>query len=431
MLRTHYASEVTPDMAGKPVTLAGWVHELRDFGKLKFLVLRDRSGLIQVTAKAGEVGDDVLRAFKLVKETVVQIEGIVRQERQAPGGREVIPTRITVIGPVTQQIPFEVTGKVPADIDVRLDNRHIDLRRLESQAIFRIKAELQWAFREGLRARGFQEIVPTCIAAAATEGGTNLFPVVYFDKEAFLVQSPQLYKQMAVVGGMDKVFMTVPVFRAEPHNTTTHLNEVYQMDIEMGFADHNDAMDVLSDIFIYMLKSVKKNCAADLALLGAEVTVPESVPRYTYSSLVELLQRNGVSIEWGEDFSREHEKKMTELLGEEAYLITDWPTKVRAFYSMPKQDNPEVCNAFDLMYRGLEIASGAQRIHIPELLEKQLRARGLNPANFEFYIRAFRMGAPPHAGWSIGLERLTMKVCGLANIREAALFPRDRNRITP
>jgi len=431
MMRTHYASEVKQEMDGESVTLAGWVHETRDLGRLKFLVLRDRSGLIQVTAKAGDVPDELLRAFKFVKETVIQVEGRVRKEGQAPGGREVVPARITILGPVTQQIPFEVTGKVPADLDVRLDNRYIDLRRLETQALFRIKSELQWAFREGLKAKGFQEIIPTCIAAAATEGGTNLFPVVYFEKEAFLVQSPQLYKQLAVIGGMDRVFMTMPVFRAEPHNTTSHLNEVYQMDIEMGFADHNDVMEILSDILIYMLKSAKRKCAEDLALLGAEAVVPGQIRRHTYSSLIELLQENGMKIEWGEDFSREHEKKLAELLGEEAYLITDWPTKARAFYSMPREDNPEICNAFDLMYRGLEIASGAQRIHIPELLEKQLRARGLNPANFEFYIRAFRMGAPPHAGWSIGLERLAMKLCNLPNIREVALFPRDRNRITP
>ncbi len=431
MLRTHYVREVTPELNDGEVTVAGWAHELRDLGKLRFIILRDRTGLIQITGKKGVVSEELIEKMKFPKETVIQVKARVKAEKQAPGGRELIPIEITVLNPITQAIPFELTGKVPADLDVRLDNRHVDLRRLETQAVFRIKTELLRGFREKTTQLGFQEIIPTCIAAAATEGGTNLFPVVYFDKEAFLVQSPQLYKQLAVIGGMDKVMMTVPVFRAEPHNTTTHLNEVYQMDIEMGFADHDDAMGVLSATFLHMLKCAKENCREDLQALGLELSVPGEVKRHAYSDLVKMLNDNGVPMEWGGDFSRDHERKLLELLKEEVYLITQWPTKVRAFYSMPREDNPEICNAYDLMYKGLEISSGAQRIHIPELLIEALKKRGLNPASFEFYIRAFRMGAPPHAGWSIGLERATMKVCERANIREAAMFPRDRNRLTP
>lgn len=230
---------------------------------------------------------------------------------------------------------------------------------------------------------------------------------------------------------MDRVFMTIPVFRAEKHNTTSHLNEVFQMDIEMGFGDHNDAMDALDAVFKHMLACAKKNCADALKTLGVEVKIPGEIKRYTYSEVVDLLNENEAKINWGEDFSKEQEKKMVELLGDEAFFITAWPTKVRAFYSMPNSENDEVCNAFDFMYRGMEIASGAQRIHQPELLVKQLKARGLNPDDFNFYVNAFRMGAPPHAGWSVGMERLVMKICERENIRECALFPRDRNRLTP
>lgn len=431
MLRTHYAREVTPDLNGQEVTVAGWAHELRDLGKLRFIILRDRTGLIQITGKRGVASDEVIEKMKFPKETVIQVKAKVKAEPQAPGGRELIPLEVKVLNPITQAIPFEITGKVPADLDVRLDNRSVDLRRLETQAVFRVKTELLRAFREKTTQLGFQEIITPCIAAASTEGGTNLFPVVYFDKEAFLVQSPQLYKQLAVIGGMDKVMMTVPVFRAEPHHTTSHLNEVYQMDIEMGFADHDDAMDVLSATFLHMLKSARDNCGEDLKTLGVEVKVPEEVKRHTYSDLVKLLNDNGVRMEWGEDFSREHEKHLLDLLKEDVYLITKWPTKARAFYSMPCEDNPEICNAYDLMYKGLELASGAQRIHLPDLLIDALKKRGLNPESFEFYVKSFRMGAPPHAGWSIGLERATMKVCERANIREVALFPRDRTRLTP
>ncbi|MEM3399957.1 MAG: aspartate--tRNA(Asn) ligase [Candidatus Micrarchaeia archaeon] len=430
VMRTHYAKEVTPETKGE-ITVAGWVHEIRDMGKLKFIILRDRTGLLQITAKAGVVSEEILNKIDFVKETVIQVKGRVVAEKQAMGGRELIPNEINVLGRVTERIPFEVTGKVPADLDVRLDNRHIDLRRIETQAIFRIKSEILRAFREKLISLGFQEIVPPCIVAAATEGGSNLFPVVYFEREAFLAQSPQLYKQMAVVGGMDKVFMTIPAFRAEKHNTTTHLNEVLQMDIEMGFADHNDVMDVLSAVLIHILKCVKERCSDDLDAINMKITVPEEIKRHTYTELVELLNKHGYEMAWGEDFTREHERKLQEILGEEAYLITEWPTNVRAFYSMPKDGNKKVCNAFDMMYRGVEIASGAQRIHIPELLVEQLLARGLDPENFEFYVRTFRMGAPPHAGWSIGLERIAMMICGVKNIREVAMFPRDRTRLTP
>jgi aspartyl-tRNA synthetase len=328
-------------------------------------------------------------------------------------------------------VPFELTGKVPAELDTRLDFRYVDLRRAQTGSIFKIKSSLVQHFRNFLATQGFDEIHPTCIVNAATEGGADLFEVNYFEKKVYLAQSPQLYKQMAVIGGMDKVFMTYPVFRAEKHNTLTHLNEVFQMDVEMGFCDDNDALDMLEKTFLAMLGNVKKTRQAELEMLNSPLNVQAKVSRHTYTSLVDRLNSEGSQIEWGEDFSREHEAKLNEILGEEAYFITEWPTKIRAFYSMPYENKPEICKAYDLIYRGLEISSGAQRIHIPELLEKQLKFHGCEPSDFKFYIDAFRVGAPPHAGWSIGLERLAMKVCGLGNIREATLFPRDRHRTSP
>ncbi len=430
MLRSHYIEEAKSH-SGEEVTLAGWVHEIRDIGKLKFLILRDRTGLMQVTGKKGTTPDSVLNSMVQVKETVVQVKGTVKENKIAPDGLELSPSEVKVLGEVTMKVPFEVTGKVPADLDVRLDNRSVDLRRAAPSSIFRIKHTIAAAFREKVAELGFQEIVTPCIVASATEGGTNLFPIQYFEREAYLAQSPQLYKQLAVIGGMDRVFMTVPVFRAEKHNTRSHLNESFQMDIEMGFADHNDAMDVLSQVTLHILSSVSGRNHHELETLGAKLTVPKKVPRHTYSHIVDLLNRNGVKFEWGGDFSRETEEEISKLLSEELYIIYEWPTKARAFYSMPTEKNPELCNAYDLMYRGTEVASGAQRIHSPELLVQQLKSRGLDPDSFQFYINPFRVGAPPHAGWSIGLERMTMKACGVENIRECALFPRDRTRVAP
>jgi len=430
-MRTHYIGELSPGMDGQEVVLAGWVHEVRDIGKIKFIQLRDRTGIAQVTAKKGEASDDVMKAMSLVKESVVKVRGRMKAEKQAKKGFEIVPLEVVDLNPISTLVPFEVTGKVPAEIDVRLDNRCIDLRRLESTAVFKIQHEVLRSFREKMLELGFEEIRPPCITGAATEGGTEVFKFDYFEKHAYLVQSPQLYKQLAVIGGMDKVFMTVPVFRAEKHNTTTHLNEVLQMDAEMGFADHEDAMGALGETALHVLSGVKKNCGEALKTLKSDVSVPKEVPRYTYSECVERLKKAGEKMEWGHDFTKEQDKKLSELIPEELYMITEWPTKVRAFYSHPIEGAPEKCNAYDLMYRGLEIASGAQRIHKPEMLVGALRSRGLNPDEFEFYVKPFKFGAPPHAGWSIGLERLTMKLAGMENIREACLFPRDRHRLTP
>ncbi len=431
MMRTHYRNQIDSGMDGKPVTLGGWVHETRDLGGLLFVLVRDKTGIAQVLFKKKEAPAELLAAAeKLVKETAVVVEGKVKASKQAPGGFEIIPTSLQVVGPVLKKVPLDVTGKVPAEIDTRLDARFIDLRRSQPSAIFRIRAAAQTAFREKLLQLEFQEINPPTIVSASTEGGSDLFHVQYFEKDAFLAQSPQLYKQLAVMGGLDKVFMTCPVFRAEKHNTTMHLNEVTQMDCEMGFADEKDGMDVLEAVFLHILQKVHDNCQDDLKTLEATVSPHTKLKRFTYDQILDALKPK-YGLEWGQDFTKEMEHAMPQLLGEEAFFITDWPTAVRAFYSMPYENEPKKCKAYDLMYRGLEISSGAQRIHVPDLLEKALRARGLDPEDFESYIDAFRYGAIPHAGWSIGSERLTMQLTNQKNIRECALFPRDRHRLLP
>jgi len=430
MNRTHYIAEAKKNPNGT-ISIAGWVHDVRDLGKLKFVIVRDRTGLLQVTMKKGVVPDDVLEAAVLNKEDVVSFEGVLKENKIAPDGVELIPSKFSLLNKVERKLPIDPTGVIPSELDTRLDFRYLDLRKKDTGAVFKAKSIAVNAFREKLLGLGFMEIHPSAITGAATEGGADVFPIQYFENRAYLVQSPQLYKQLAVIGGLDRVFMTVPVFRAEKHNTTTHLNEIVQMDIEMGFADHLDAMDVLEKVTLHILTKVKNEMGHELEVLSPDIDVPEKVPRHTYTELVELLNKNNFSMEWGEDFSKEAEKKLYEILSEELYFIYDWPTAIRAFYSMPDEKDKKTCHAFDLVYRGLEISSGAKRIHLPALLEEALRSRGLDPLDFGFYLDAFRMGAPPHAGWSIGLERLVMKMCNLENIREAMLFPRDRTRLHP
>ncbi|MFH2106452.1 MAG: aspartate--tRNA(Asn) ligase [Candidatus Micrarchaeota archaeon] len=426
MYRNHYISDVKP---GKGIKVAGWVHEIRDKGKLKFVILRDKTGLLQIVLKTGVVPDKLM-ALQFNKEDVVCFEGEVKESKIAPGGMEMVPTDGEILNKVQLQLPVDPTDLVPSEFDTKLDYRYIDLRRAQTTAIFNIKSTVANAFRSYLYSKGFTEIQTSAITGAATEGGADVFQLKYFETNAYLVQSPQLYKQLAVIGGFDKVFMTVPVFRAEKHNTTTHLNEVFQMDVEIGFADHNEAMDVLEAVVLSMLSEVQEKNGKDLKTLGVEVKIPKKVPRYSYAELIEKLQKAGDPIKWGHDFSKENEKQMYEILGEDLFFIYDWPTEIRAFYSMPTTD-PKICHAFDLMYKGLEISSGAMRIHKPEILEDQIRKRGLKVEDFKFYLDAFKLGAPPHAGWSIGLERFTMKLCNLENIRQATLFPRDRTRLHP
>ncbi len=394
---------------GKEIVIAGYVKEFRNLGRIKFVILRDWKDEIQVVLKNEDIS--------LNREDVVEFKGKSQENKIAPGGIEFIPETYTILSRVERKLPVDTLDLVKSELDTRLTYRFIDLRKRKIENIFIKKSHILRAFRNFLYKNEFIEINPPIIVGAATEGGADVFEIKYFERKAYLAQSPQLYKQMAIVGGLEKVFMTIPVFRAEKHNTTTHLNEILQMDVEMAYADDKKAMKLLEETFKYILKQVVKKDV--------------NVYYHTYTELVDLLNENNIKKEWGEDFTKEEEKKLNEILNEEAYIIYEWPTLARAFYSMPKENEPELCKAYDLIYKGLEISSGAQRIHIPSLLEEQLRKRGLNPIDFSFYIDAFRFGAPPHAGWSIGLERITMKMLDLDNIREASLFPRDRTRITP
>lgn len=429
VIRTHYISEIGPEMDGREVTIAGWVHEVRETAKITFLIIRDSTGTAQVIGKEGESDQSTIKMLSLPKESVICVTGIVKASKEAKRGFEIIPKKIVDLNPLTAAIPFEVTGKVPADIDVRLNNRHIDMRRKETLAIFKIESTVLNAFTSFFSKKGFIQIRTPSIISEASEGGADLFSVRYFEREAYLAQSPQLYKQLAIIGGFDKVFMVVPVFRAEKSNTTYHTTECTQMDIEIGFADHKDAMKLLSACFTYILKEVKKRNKTELESLGIELEIPK-VKSVTYSTIIKRLRERGYAIEPGHDFSKEHEKAIQQEFGN-AVIIKEYPTAVRAFYSMPNQSNPDLCNSFDLIYNGFEICSGAQRIHNADMLTKALKEKGLDPAKFEFYINAFREGAPPHAGWSIGLERFVMCIAKCSNIRETSLFPRDRKRLTP
>jgi len=430
MFRTHYSSEVTEKLEGKKVAIAGWIRSVRDMGKMKFLIISDQSGEIQVTVKKGETDDKIVdKIKKLGREDVVSFSGIVKKNSAAPGSRELMPKSMKILAKAETPLPLETDPRIKSNLDTRLDFRFLDMRKPDVRAIFRIKDVIQRSFVSYMENQGFVLLNTPVIVAAATEGGTNLFPISYFDKEAFLGQSPQLYKQMMMASGFDKVMILLPVFRAEEHDTSFHLNETTQLDIEAAFVENEqDVLKYMSDVVCFIYKQVSKECKEELKLLGRELKVPKEIRQMTYDEALKIVKKK-IDMEWGEDFTPEAQRLLNKKYN--PLITTKWPTKLRAFYSMPEPGNDKICRAYDMIIDGLEVCSGAQRIHDYEELVKQMRKRGMNPDNFEFYLNAFRYGMPPHAGWSFGLERLTMAIAGMSNIRECMLFPRDRKRLTP
>ncbi|MEM3054789.1 MAG: aspartate--tRNA(Asn) ligase [Candidatus Bathyarchaeia archaeon] len=429
--RTHYSVEVKPELDGQEVTLFGWVKEIRDLGGIRFIILQDREGTVQITVPRKKVSSEVAsKTDVLQKRYSIGVKGIANKTDITPRGVEVIPKEIKIFSTASSQLPIDITGKVSAKLDVRLDARALDLCREENIAIFKIQHTAVEAIREFLFEKGFIEVHTPRIIASATEGGAALFPVDYFEAKAFLAQSPQLYKEQLVMS-FEKVFELGPFFRAEESHTRRHLSEFVSVDIEQAFAAAEDVMQLLEQLIQYTCRKVNDKRRRELATLNYRLEVPE-IPfkRLTYNEVLKDLSREGVEIPWGEDIPTQAFRTLGKI-HPYFYFITDWPTHAKAFYIKPKDDNPELCEGFDLMWRWVELASGGTRIASKELLIKRLEEKGLNPESFKHHLQAFDYGMPPHAGWAIGLERLTMMLTGKKNIREVTLYPRDRFRLTP
>jgi len=412
---------------GESVEIAGWVYDTRALGKIKFLVLRDLTGSVQVTAFEKAVSPEIFSSLdKFSRESVLYIRGKIKDSKQAPGEKEIIPEEIIEIAG-SKEVPIDVSDFSKTELPKRLDYRFLDLHRKKIQAIFKIESTIMQAFREFMvnDVDAMEAAFPSIIGSSS-EGGTELFKAKYFDKEVYLSQSCQLYKQM-VACSMEKVFSIFTVWRAEKHNTVRHLNEARQLDFEMAFADEFVVMDIMAKALEYIIKKVMEVNFKELKVLEVELKIPES--KYiTFAEVKELMVTENIHM--GEDdLSTDAERKLGELYPDTIVFVHDWPICGKPFYIMPKGDG--LSRGFDAIYKGMEITSGGQRVHIPEILEKQLEERDLDLKDFEGYIDSFRFGAPPHAGWGIGLERITMLLLNLKNIREVVLFPRDRDRTTP
>ena len=427
-------AEVTP---GDEITVAGWVHEFRDLVGIAFLILRDRSGKIQIKFEKDEMNDEIVQTgLDVPRESVISITGVADDEPRAPTDVEIVPTAIEVLSSADTELPLDPSGKVNADLSTRLDNRTLDLRKKEVKAVFQIRSEVLRAARDAFRELGCTEINTPKIVATGTEGGTELFPITYFGEEAFMNQSPQLFKQLMIGSGLERVFEIGPIFRAEEHNTPRHLNEATSIDFESAFINHAEAMDACEYVVTAAYQGVAENCITELETLGLRdgFSVPdESFPRISYQEAIERINATGELDEqlvWGDDLPTDGERALGADVGSH-YFITDWPSEIKPFYIKDHDDDKTLSTGFDMMHPQMELVSGGQREHRYEHLVSGFEQQGLDPEQFDYYTKMFRYGMPPHAGWGLGGERLVMTMLGLENIREAVLFPRDRQRLSP
>jgi nondiscriminating aspartyl-tRNA synthetase len=430
--RTHYSADINPSLSEQQVIIMGWISSVRDHGNIKFIMINDRFGHIQIALKKKDCPNILLEKFEKLKEhSSVAVKGTVRSEAKAPNSAEIVPLELKILSFARKPSPFQMQSRKSVGIDTRLDLRALDLRRPLLQSIFNIRYTVLNSCREFLREEGFIEVNTPKIIATSTEGGATLFPIFYYDREAFMAQSPQLYKEQLTMA-FENVFEIAPIFRAEPSRTNRHLSEAISIDVERAFVDYNDLMSLLEEMIVYVIDKIKENDKLHLKYLGStlpEVTIP--FPRYRYSELVEMMQSAGESVVWGDDLAFQKLQRVQDLNAKSFYFITNCPTAIKPFYVKPSNSQPRECESFDLMYKSLEVSSGSTRIRKKEELLDRMKKQGLNVEAFDYHLKVFDYGIPPHAGFGVGLERLMMSICNLENIRDTTLYPRDIDRLTP
>jgi nondiscriminating aspartyl-tRNA synthetase len=432
--RTHYSKEIRLSMRiDDEVVIMGWVASIRDHGNIQFIILRDMYGEIQITVKRSECSDSLFQLAKEVKEhSSIGVRGKARPQEKAPNGAEIVPTEIRIFSIARKAAPFLVQSRTSTvGIDTRLDLRAVDLRRTYLGSIFRIRQTVLNSVRAFLSAEKFIEVNTPKMIATATEGGAALFPIFYYDREAFLAQSPQLYKEQLTMA-FESVFEIGPIFRAEPSRTNRHLSEAISIDVERAFVDYNDIMSLLERMILKILDALKERNQDDLKYLQLQLpSTGMPFSKYSYSDIIDKLQEAGERIQWGDDISPQIMKSLKHEYLDDFYFIVDWPTSTKPFYIKPSTEDSRICESFDLMYGVLEVSSGSTRINHKDQLIERMSKQGLKPEAFDYHLRVFDYGVPPHAGFGLGLERLMMALTKVENIRDVTLYPRDIDRLAP
>jgi len=432
-------SNEVKDHVGEQIHIEGWLHKKRLLGGLTFVSVRDRRGLVQVVLNDK---DEVEKLRGLQIGTVLSVDGKAVDEPRAPGGAELHEATVTIIVPVTDEPPIEIDKPIDhkaENLDTLFEHRVLNIRNLQEQKIFRVRAKLLTYLREYLNDHEFLEVQTPKLVGEATEGGAEVFKVDYFGQEATLAQSPQLYKQI-LVGAFERVYEIAPVFRAEPSATTRHMSEIMMLDVEMGFVDSlDDVLDLVGDMTLYAIRKVYEKQADELKSLNApDLVLADKVPKMTVAKIHELYsQANGTDTTKEKDLIPDEERWICDYakdnLGSELLFATHFPVEAMKFYHQVNPDDPSTVLWGDLLFRGLEIATCPLREYHHDKLVEQMKKAGLkvDHPGYKYYLQAFQYGLPQHGGCGFGVDRLVEKTIGLGNVKEATLFPRDLNRLTP
>ena len=424
--RTHLIEDLNSSMEGQDVVFGGWIVDLRKLGKMAFLTIRDVTGMCQVIVK----GDSMNLLEGLNRQSVVRITGKVQASKAKDFDFEIAASEIQVLAKAEYPLPIDPIGRLESDIDNRLNSRALDMRNQKTASIFKLRHHVLSSIRETLSEEKFIEITTPKIIGSASEGGANLFGLDYFGNQAYLAQSPQLYKEQMTIG-LERVFEISGFYRAEKSHTGRHLSEFTSVDIEAAFMDYTDVMNVLEKLIVDVFRKTSEKCKIEQEHIGNQIKVPDSpFERITYSQALDELKNNDIKLEFGDDLMDSHLRT----LGNnhpEFYFLTDWPMKLKPFYIHEKDDDPTLSRSFDLQHGYLELSSGGRRLHDPEQLKARLKEQELDPANFSDHLESFGWGMPPHSGWGLGLDRLMTVLIGIDNVREVVLYPRDPDRLKP
>ena len=424
--RTHLIEDLNSSMEGEDILFGGWVVDLRKLGKMAFLTVRDVTGMCQVIVK----GDSMNLLEGLNRQSVVRISGKIQASKAKDFDFEVLAIEIQILAKAEYPLPIDPIGRLESDIDNRLNSRALDMRNQKTASIFKLRSKVLASIRETLIKKKFIEINTPKIIGSASEGGADLFGLDYFGRQAYLAQSPQLYKEQMTIG-LERVFEISSFYRAEKSHTGRHLSEFTSVDIEAAMMDYTDVMDVLESILVDVFKNISENCKTEQQEIGYEIKVPNSpFEKVTYTQALDELGSLDIKLEFGEDLQDSHLRS----LGEKHpgfFFLTDWPMKLKPFYIHEKDDDPTLSRSFDLQYGYLELSSGGRRLHDPEQLKVRLKEQDLDPSSFEEHLKTFGWGMPPHSGWGMGLDRLMTVLVGIDNVREVVLYPRDPDRLKP
>ena len=420
-------------------TARGYVSEIRNFGNLMFFILRDQYKKEQITFFKKDNPEMFEKAKSITKESVVVVTGEKKTSEQAMNGYEVIPQTLEILSISDAPVPLDISGKIESGFDTRINYRYVDLRVPENLAIFKVRSKIIRAVTDFFDNENFININTPKMVSNGVESGAELFEIKYFDRPAYLSQSPQVYKQMMIAGGFNKVYEIGEVFRAEKSHTTRHLTEFTGIDMEMGYIkDPEEVMVVLENMLKYVLTEIKTNCKEELEILKVEIKIPDKIPRITMKDAKVMLKTKGKNYPDEEDLDSEGEKMFGDMVlekyGSEFVFLTEFPFTKRPFYHMckdEKENGLKITKSFDLIWKGCEISTGAQREHRTVILKEQIAEKGMSLEDMDYYVKMLSYGVPSHGGAGLGLDRITQLMLNLANVKEAVLLPRDPERLTP